>query len=196
MNDFDKAFNLVESKIKYLRIKAPLKNFKKDKLAKLEINKFYFEGKEVDRIMVVLRAAGCEHYKKNGGCSMCSHFNGTILDGSISSENYINQWNSVIDGSCVEQPIENFCLDNYPIVCLYNLGSLLNQNEIGIDTLKYIFSSLNKFKNVKKVIIESRIEYINKEFANFVTIRVYRTLKVYKLLQTICMNWVLKHWLM
>lgn len=163
MSEYLEALNLVENKIKDLRTKVPLKKFNKNKLAKLEINKFYFEGAAVDRIMIVLRASGCEHYKKTGGCSMCSHFNGTILTEAISNDNYINQWNSVIDGSCLEKPIENFNLDNYPVVCLYNLGSLLNENEIEIDAVKYIFSSLNKFKNIKKVIIESRVEYINKE---------------------------------
>ncbi|MDR1467431.1 MAG: hypothetical protein LBI55_03340 [Oscillospiraceae bacterium] len=163
MGEFESALNLFENKIKSLRTKVPLKTFNKNKLAKLEINKFYFEDKEVDRVMVVLRAAGCEHYKKTGGCSMCSHFNGTILDGSISNENYISQWNSVIDGSCLEKPIENFNLDNYPIVCLYNLGSLLNRNEIAIGAVKYIFLSLNKFKKIRKVIIESRVEYVNRE---------------------------------
>ncbi len=163
MNEYVEALNLIENKIKDLRTKVPLKEFNKNKLAKLEINKFYFEGKAVDRIMIVLRAAGCEHYKKTGGCSMCSHFNGTTLNEAISNENYINQWNSVIDGSCIEKPIKNFNLNNYPVVCLYNLGSLLNQNEISIDAVKYIFSSLNKFKNIKKVIIESRAEYVNKE---------------------------------
>lgn len=163
MDKYTEALNFVENKIKTLRTKVPIKRFNKNKLAKLEVNKFYFEGAAVDRIMIVLRAAGCEHYKKTGGCSMCSHFNGTILDSEISNENYINQWNSVIDGSCLDKPIENFNLNNYPVVCLYNLGSLLNQNEIAIDAVKYIFASLKQFKKIGKVIIESRIEYINKE---------------------------------
>ena len=36
--------------------------------------------------MVVLRANGCEHYKKNGGCSMCSHFNGVDRNYNVSTE--------------------------------------------------------------------------------------------------------------
>lgn len=161
MKEFDRALQLVENKIFELRKKVPIKQFNKNKLAEVEINKFYFEGKAVDRIMIVLRANGCEHYKKNGGCAMCSHFNGTMPDETISDQNYVNQWDSVLDGSCLEKEFSNFSLDNYPVVCIYNLGSLLNENEISINAIKHIFTSLNSFKNVKKVIIESRAEYVN-----------------------------------
>lgn len=163
MSKYTEALNLVESKIKDLRAQTPIKFFDKNKLAEVEINKFYFDGDAVDRIMVVLRATGCEHYEKMGGCSMCSHFNGTNPSEKISDENYINQWNSLLDGSCLEKPIRNFSLNNYPVVCIYNLGSLLNQNEIPIGVVEHIFSSLNTFKDIKKVIIESRAEYVNKE---------------------------------
>ena len=163
MNINDIALNLVEKKIKDLRNLVPIKEFNKSALAEVEINKFYFKGEIVDRIMVVLRANGCEHYKKNGGCSMCSHFNGTMPNSVITFQNYQEQWDSVITGKCLETPIKNFSINNYPIVCVYNLGSLLNTNEISIDAIKYIFSSLNNFKGVKKVIIESRAEYVNED---------------------------------
>ena len=157
------ALNLMGNKIKELRVKTPIKSFDRNKLAEVEINKFFFGGYEVDRIMIVLRAAGCEYYGKTGGCSMCSHYNGTNPNEKIFSHNYINQWNSIIDGSCLEKDVKNFSLNNYPVVCIYNLGSLLNPNEIEIDAVKHIFSSLNSFNNIKKVIIESRAEYVDKK---------------------------------
>ena len=155
------ALNIVEDKIKELRTRVPSKKFNKNKLAEVEINKFYFSGKTVDRIMIVLRANGCEHYKKNGGCAMCSHFNGTMPNDKILDDNYINQWNSVLTGSCLEKPIKNFSLNNFPVVCIYNLGSLLNLNEISLNAIEYIFTSLNNFTNIQKVIIESRAEYVD-----------------------------------
>lgn len=97
------AKELVENKIKELREKTPNVKYIHDKLAEIEINKFYFEGKTVDRIMIVLRVNGCEHYKKNGGCSMRSHFNGTDRESIITTEEYIRQWESVIDGSALVQ---------------------------------------------------------------------------------------------
>lgn len=161
MSKYNKALSLVEKKIKELRTEVPIKSFNKNKLAEVEINKFYYDGECVDRIMIVLRANGCEHYKKNGGCSMCSHFNGTMPNDAITDTNYIEQWNSVVDGSCLDKKVKDFSLNNFPVVCVYNLGSLLNKNEISKNAIKYIFSSLNTFKSVKKIIIESRAEYVN-----------------------------------
>lgn len=150
---------LVEEKIKLLRETTPLKEFDNNKLAEIEINKFFYDGKMIDRIMVVLRANGCEHYKKTGGCSMCSHFNGTPIH-KVIDDNYIAQWNSVLDGSAIEKENFKFNLEDYPVLCLYNLGSLFNENEISLQAIQYIFKSLNDYKNVKKVIVESRAEYV------------------------------------
>lgn len=153
---------IVEEKIKSLRTSTPLKEFDNNKLAEIEINKFFYDGKMIDRIMVVLRANGCEHYKKTGGCSMCSHFNGTPIH-KVLDNNYIAQWNSVLDGSAIEKENFKFNLDDYPVLCLYNLGSLFNENEISLSVIKYIFKSLNNYKNVKKVIVESRAEYVTED---------------------------------
>ena len=156
---FDRALHLVEEKIKALRDKTPNLPYSKTKLAEVEINKFFYEGKTVDRVMIVLRSNGCQHYKKNGGCSMCAHLNGSPLLDKITHANYVEQWNSVLDGSFIEKE-GNFNLNDYPVVCVYNLGSLLNEEEISKETIKYIFSTLNEYKGVKKVIIESRVEYV------------------------------------
>ena len=153
---------VVEEMIKSLRGATPLKAFDNNKLAEIEINKFFYDGKIIDRIMVVLRANGCEHYKKTGGCSMCSHFNGTPIH-KVVDDNYIAQWNSVLDGSAIEKEDFKFNLDNYPVLCLYNLGSLFNENEISLPVIQYIFKSLNDYKNVKKVIVESRAEYVTED---------------------------------
>lgn len=158
--------DLIEDKIKALRGDTPLKEFDNNKLAEVEINKFFYDGKMIDRIMVVLRANGCEHYKKTGGCSMCSHYNGTPKH-KVTDENYIAQWNSVVDGSAIEVKDFKFDLNDYPVVCLYNLGSLFNENEISLKAIREIFKSLETYKGVKKVIVESRAEYVSdKEIKN------------------------------
>ncbi len=153
---------IIEYKIKSLRNATPLKEFNNNKLAEIEINKFFYEGRIIDRIMVVLRANGCEHYKKTGGCSMCSHFNGTPIH-KVTDKNYIAQWDSVLDGSAIEKEGFKFDLNDYPVLCLYNLGSLFNEKEISTSVIQYIFNSLNNYKKVKKVIVESRAEYVNTE---------------------------------
>lgn len=159
--DLDKAKLIVENKIKQLRDYTPNMKFEHNKLAEVEINKFFYEHKTVDRVMIVLRANGCEHYKQDGGCSMCSHFNGTDRSAKITTEEYIEQWKNVTDGIGLD--CEKFNLNDYPVVCVYNLGSLLNENEISKDAINHIFKSLNSYDGVKKVIIESRAEYVNDE---------------------------------
>ena len=156
----EKAKKLVENKIIELRDTTPNIRFAHNKLAELEINKFFYNSETVDRVMIVLRANGCEHYKKNGGCSMCSHFNGTDRNAVITTKDYIEQWESIINGTGIEKENSRFDINNYPVVCVYNLGSLLNENEISKEAVQYIFKSLNNFEGVKKVIIESRAEYV------------------------------------
>ena len=153
------AIAIVEKKIKELRDLTPNVKYQHDKLVEVEINKFFYNLKTIDRVMIVLRANGCEHYKQDGGCSMCSHFNGTDRSAEITTDEYKKQWENVIKGTFVEGNTK-FDLNNYPVVCVYNLGSLLNKNEISGEAVRYIFNSLNKFEGVKKVIIESRAEYI------------------------------------
>ena len=167
MNNYEIAADLVKNRINKLRKQVPHKRFNKDVPAEVEVNKFYLDGESVDRVMIVLRANGCEHYKKTGGCSMCSHYNGTMLDDTITDENYKKQWDSVLNSSCFEG-IDDFNLNNFPIVCIYNLGSLLNHNEISFNALKYIFSTLNEYHNVRKVIIESRAEYVTREVLSLI----------------------------
>ena len=167
-NNYFGALNLVENQIIELRKKTPNMPYDKDKLAEVEINKFFFKGKTVDRVMIVLRSNGCKHYKKNGGCSMCAHLNGSPLNDQITHENYINQWSSVLNGTFVEETDKHFDLNDFPVVCIYNLGSLLNPEEISFETLKAIFSSLNNYKGVKKVIIESRAEYVTEEVISLI----------------------------
>ncbi len=160
---FDDALNLVETRIKQIRSNTPNLPFDKNKLAEVEINKFFLNGETVDRVMIVLRSNGCKHYKTNGGCSMCAHLNGSPLNETITHQNYVEQWDSVITGAFLEDTEHSFDLNDYPVVCVYNLGSLLNSEEIQLDTVRYIFSSLNKYKGIKKVIIESRAEYVTLE---------------------------------
>ena len=44
---------------------------------------------------------------------------------------------------------------------------MLNPNEITFNALEYIFSTLNNYKKVEKVIIESRAEYVTDEVLSF-----------------------------
>lgn len=53
------------------------------------------------------------------------------------------------------------------MVCIYNAGSILNPNELSLESLTKILSVINENNYIKHIIIESRPEFINS------TIRVY-----------------------
>ncbi len=159
--DFENAKYLVEQRLQKIRNNVTHRIFNPNKVAEIEINEFFFNGAAVNRVMVVLRATGCEAYKTTNGCSMCAHFDGTPNE-SVTYQQYINQWKSVINGSAMENN-KKFDINDYPILCLYNLGSLLNPNEVPSEAVREIFSSINNYKGIKKTIIESRAEYVTVE---------------------------------
>ncbi len=161
--EFRLALRLVEERLKKIRDKVPPRKFNTKKPAEVEINKFWYDGKTVDRIMVVLRSTGCSHYKTNHGCSMCAHYDGTA-ESPVSAEDYISQWGSVINGTVlIGDKSQEFDINQFPVLCLYNLGSFLNPDEVPNQAVQEIFASIAQFKGIKKVIIESRAEYVTRE---------------------------------
>lgn len=154
------ALRAVERCLEKIRAQVPAREFDPRKVAEVEENKFYFNGDAVDRLMVVLRATGCSHYKTKQGCAMCAHFDGTV-EKPVTVAGYLSQWRSVVTGKAIDEEHRGeFDLNNYTILCLYNLGSFLNPEEIPLSAAKRIFQSLNRFDNIKKVIIESRAEFV------------------------------------
>jgi len=157
---FLKAMKLVEERLAKIRRGVPKRSFDHQKVAEIEVNKFFFKGEVVNRIMVVLRATGCSHYKSAQGCSMCGHYDG-ITSTPVTAEEYIKQWDSVVSGKAIEKgSIDNFNINNYKVLCLYNLGSFLNPKEIPFYAAQKIFKSISSLSGIKKVIIESRAEYV------------------------------------
>ncbi len=160
--DYNHALNLVGQRLAELRTDVPKRLFNPNKVAEIEINKFWFDGRTIDRIMVVLRSTGCEHYETKSGCSMCAHYDGTT-ENPVRAIEYMNQWKSVISGKALEAHVENFDINNYPVLCLYNLGSFLNPKEIPPSAARGMFKSISSLKGIEKTIIESRPEYVTRE---------------------------------
>lgn len=161
--EYDQALNLVGDILGDIRKLVPERAFDPNKVAEIEVNEFYYNGKAVPRVMVVLRSTGCEHYGSNQGCSMCAHFDGTTAQ-PVSTESYLKQWESVLNGSAIEEPTQvDFDINSYPIICLYNLGSFLNPKEVPPEAAREIFYSLNGLPNLEKIIIESRAEYVTSD---------------------------------
>jgi len=157
MTEFDVALELVEERLRELRSGSQKREFDTRTPAEVEINRFWLDGETVDRIMVVLRSTGCSHYGTKSGCSMCGHYDG-VSSAPVSSEDYVAQWNGVLDGTALDAG--EFDINRFPILCLYNLGSLLNPEEISPEAVREIFSSISDQPGIRKTIIESRAEYV------------------------------------
>lgn len=115
----------------------------------------YINGKKIKRTIFYLRSKGCEwSCTQSGGCFMCGHYFGTSKGQDLPERSFINQFKK-------EYAKHNF--SDIPMICIYNAGSILNDNEISNDELLEILNIVNENKDIKRVVLESRPEFINYE---------------------------------
>ncbi|HOV14690.1 MAG TPA: radical SAM protein [Spirochaetota bacterium] len=123
------------------------------KVAHSSINKGYYENKPIQRVIFYLRSKGCEwSMSKNGGCYMCGHYFGTTKGKELPKNAFFNQF---------YEEYKKYDFKNIPMVCIYNAGSILNNNEIPNEELFKILEIIKDNHYIKSVIIESRPEFIN-----------------------------------
>jgi radical SAM enzyme (TIGR01210 family) len=140
--------------LKYYTRITPLKAFSKDHVAKADVRIGQLEGKPVKRLVIHLRSNGCA-WKKSGGCSMCGFWSETSqMKDKIGIENFINQFENIL---------KTFDIKKYPILCIYNAGSMLNEKEVPFEALEKIFKLISQVPEIQQVVIESRVEYILSE---------------------------------
>ena len=118
-----------------------------------EIRNGFLNEKRIKRLIIYLRSSGCQWMldDPNGGCTMCGHISGTTQGEKISAQNYIEQFDKAID---------KFDFSESPMVCIYNAGSFLNDNEMPKEARDHILKKVASIDAVKHIIIESRPEYI------------------------------------
>lgn len=121
-----------------------------------EIRKGFLDGHEIKRLIVYLRATGCQWMldDENGGCAMCGHLAGTTRGRKITAEEYEKQFETIIN---------QIDFKDIPMICVYNAGSFFNDNEISPEARKSIYDMINKIPEIKHVIFESRPEHITEE---------------------------------
>jgi len=122
----------------------------------LEPREGYLHGEYVKRLVIFMRGTGCSHVTETGGCTFCGFYNATNFGEKISDDDYVLQIRSVIES-------KEIVFSEYPIICIYNDGSLLNEKEISFNALIDIFEMLEHQDHVKKIVIESRIADITEE---------------------------------
>jgi archaeosine synthase beta-subunit len=130
-----------------------------DRVSVSEVKEGFLNGEPIKRVIIILRARGCAwSLREDGGCSICGHICGTTLGEPIPPEKIISQLETEL------AHYGNF--EDYPMLCLYNSGSFLNNDEIPTDVRKNIMRKINNIKGLKRLIIESRPEYITDEILN------------------------------
>ncbi len=135
--------------------KSKTKDYSK-KVIFTECRKGFLNGEYVDRLVIFMRGTGCSQVKEIGGCTFCGFYNATNLGEKVADKYYINQIRNVIEDKKIKS-------SNYSIMCLYNDGSLLNDEEMSFNVLCRIISELSEIQTVKKIVIESRVENITEE---------------------------------
>jgi len=122
-------------------------------IIRTEIRQGYLNGQVIDRLVIFLRGTGCSYVRKTGGCTFCGFFNATNLNDKISDESYLKQFQDAIAQFSVLPSI----------VCLYNDGSLLCEDEMSFCVVKKMLACLENIPEVKKVVLESRVVDLTEE---------------------------------
>jgi len=112
----------------------------------------FFDSRPVDRKIAVLRSNGCSWAQKVG-CSMCGFFEETCYTG-VTKDDYVQQIKSVFDSTD---------FTDVPVFCLFTAGSFLDPVEIPPEASQAIFREISYNKDIKKVLIESRPEFIKSD---------------------------------
>ncbi|NIM16724.1 MAG: TIGR01210 family radical SAM protein [Candidatus Aminicenantes bacterium] len=136
-------------------ISPNLKNrdFKKAGLSEVGVGSL--DGVPVERVIIILRGSGCEWAQnREGGCTMCGHLSGSSLGASIPPGHFIKQFDDVM---------KRYDFRKYPMLCLYNGGSFLNEREIPKEVRRYMLRKIGAVSHIKRLIIESRPEHITKK---------------------------------
>lgn len=85
---------------------------------------------------------------------MCGHFHGTTKSDLLPEGAHLKQFQN-------EYNKHNF--KEYPIVCIYNAGSLLSREEVRNYDFSEILKIVESNKDIKHLIIESRPEFVTEE---------------------------------
>jgi radical SAM enzyme (TIGR01210 family) len=112
-----------------------------------------FDKKSIQRLMIVLRTSGCAYDKNNSGCTMCDFKHHAVNRSQINNQILMNQLEYALEQINLDSD-EDFQID------LLTLGSFLNDKEISIEFRKNSFKKFAEIQKLKKILIESRSEYI------------------------------------
>ncbi len=121
-----------------------------------------FNSEPIKRIVIYLRSSGCSWAMKpssdgtpifKAGCLDCEHsVAGTTFGRAIPAATYVKQFE--------KEFVKYQDYSEYPMLCVYNEGSMLNEAELPAEARRDILKLIAENKNIKSVILESLPEYI------------------------------------
>lgn len=154
-SDFIEANQKIQRLLRAYMENTPKKAFSKNQIAGADIRIGHIKGKLVKRLVIHLRSHGCGWKKRSGGCTMCGFWIETSQSkDQISTEEFIEQFKGVL---------RNYDMAQFPILCIYNAGSVLNEEEVPFHALEKIFNLISKMPTIERVVLESRIDYVDFE---------------------------------
>ncbi|MFA6473059.1 MAG: hypothetical protein WCU00_13590 [Candidatus Latescibacterota bacterium] len=143
-----------------LRISTPFSQFVHDRAASSDVRTGYIDGSPVDRLVITLRSPGCSWVSRGGGCAMCGHYAGTTRGEMPTVEEFLAQF---------REEVSLYDLRRIGIISLYNSGSVLNPRELPHEALLSILREIRDFPSIRKVILETRAEYVSEKLIGDIT---------------------------
>jgi radical SAM enzyme (TIGR01210 family) len=121
-----------------------------DRVIFTERRKGRLKGAFVDRLVLFMRGSGCAWTSQTGGCTFCGFWGATQFGERISDVDSRAQVLAVIDDPAVG-------FGEYPVICLYNDGSMLVEREVGFDAVLEICTLVASRPHVQRVVIEAKV---------------------------------------
>lgn len=131
-------------------------DFSVDEPVCTEIRKTQYKDELVQKLIIFLRGTGCSSIEQNGGCTFCGFYSATNHGIKLERKNFLNQLQFAFDSHKKE-------LDRFPIISLYNDGSMLSEHEISLDVTLDMIRTLSTFQNLKLITTESKLQDITEE---------------------------------
>ncbi len=145
----------LETFLKTMRERTPRSPFLEIPAAELDLSRFgKLDGEIVPRAVITLRSVGCNWTRLSGGCTMCGHYAGACSETSFPPEHLVHQFEDVF---------RSVDWSGFPILCLYNGGSVLNREELPDEARMRILERIQSEKRIRELVLETRSEFIRED---------------------------------
>ncbi len=115
------------------------------------LGKDTLECKPIPALTIILSTVGCS-FARSGGCTMCGYINDASIE-PPGADALVAQLKSGFK----KAPLSDF------VVKIFTSGSFFDMQEVGSAAQKQLLECLEQSENVRKVIVETRPEFVNRE---------------------------------